>query len=454
MRYLTREIVTKMAYLIGIRDDILESHYAQECGEILQRLSEDKSSKIIRILCSIRSIMMQKYDLIDSQLRYEMKNIDRMPDLFNQDDIRWLSQQGIQLIQVNSTVDNYIIKLNQLIHDNITSCKTLFPDWVDWQYIHDLFVIPGCFSNTAKTIKALKSERNIYTHNIQLYPFQMYIHWTPFDCGNFLSTDKKFLTVLYRLHGTDFDDNSKVMDANDEIKDNIYDFIDRSESTVIIVDCENSDVYKLYSVLNNLDQEKLSKINKIILYDDYHTTNVWKLLERLIKIKVEYIDVERVTDAKSLVDICMTAGVCREFYEDNIKSFILVSSDSDFWGLISSLPGAEFLVMIEYDKCGDRIKRVFEENEIYYCSIDDFCRGNIDNIKNLALRTELNARLDEFNETGIWNILDSKAFVEDIFLACRIEITPTEKKRFIEKYINTLQFKPNKDGIFNVTVKQ
>lgn len=348
----------------------------------------------------------------------------------------------------------YIIKLNQLIRDNISACKILFPDWVDWQYIQDLFIIPGCFSNNAKTIEALRSERNIYTHNIQLYPFQMYIHWTPFDCGNFLGTDKKFLTVLYRLHGKEFDDNSKVMDANDEIKDNIYDFIDRSESTAIIVDCENSDVYKLYSVLNNLDQEKLSKIKKIILYDDYHTTNVWKLLEKLVRIKVEYIDVERVTDAKSLVDICITAGVCREFYEDNIKSFILVSSDSDFWGLISSLTGAEFLVMIEYDKCGDKIKRVFEENEIYYCSIDDFCRGNIDNIKNLALRTELNARLDEFNETGIWTIMDYKEFVDDIFLACRIEITPTEKKRFIEKYINTLQFRPNKDGIFNITVKQ
>ena len=103
-------------------------------------------------------------------------------------------------------------------------------------------------------------------------------------------------------------------------------------------------------------------------------------------IKTERIEVERVTDAKSLVDIKMTAGVCRAFYEENIQSFILLSSDSDFWGLISSLPEANFIVMIEYDKCGANIKRVLKENSIYYCSIDDFCSGNIEDIKNLALR--------------------------------------------------------------------
>ena len=97
---------------------------------------------------------------------------------------------------------------------------------------------------------------------------------------------------------------------------------------------------------------------------------------------------------------------------------------------------------------------MLRENEIYYCSIDDFCRGNIDHIKNLALRSELTERLKDFNETGIWQIMDRQGFIDDIFHACRIEITPTEKRRFVEKYIDRLQFKADVNGRFCITVKE
>lgn len=453
MRNLTKEIVTQMAYLIGIYEDKIENRYEKECAEVLNRIKNNKNARIIRILCMIRTAMMYNYERIDSKIRYEMKNIDHMEEYINPEDVKWLIQQSVPVIQINTPIDKYIIKINELIRDKISSCKPLFPDWIRWEYIQDLFVIPNLSNYNDKTVKALKSERNVYMKNIPLYPFQVYIHWKPYDCGNFLSTDKKFLTVLYMLHDSKFDDNDKVMDANNEIKENIYDFIDKNDSTAIIVDCENSNVYKLYSVLVNLDAKKMSKIKKIILYDDYHTTKVWKLLEKLTKLSVEHVEIERVSDRKSLVDISMTAGVCREFYYNKIQSFILVSSDSDFWGLISSLPDADFLVMIEYDKCGERIKSVFRENNIYYCPIDDFCRGNIEEIKNLALKMELKSRLDAFNETGIWFFLDSNEFIDDILKACRIEFTPAERKQFVSKYINKLQFKPDSNGKFCVKIQ-
>lgn len=112
------------------------------------------------------------------------------------------------------------------------------------------------------------------------------------------------------------------------------------------MDCENSDVYKLYSVLKNLNQDELSKVEKIVLYDDSHTTEGWDWLEKFTRIPVEHVEVDRVTSRKSLVDIKMTAGVCTDFYKNDITSFILVSSDSDYWGLISSLTEARFLVIM------------------------------------------------------------------------------------------------------------
>ena len=203
-----------------------------------------------------------------------------------------------------------------------------------------------------------------------------------------------------------------------------------------------------------MDKLELEKIKKIILYDDYHTTNVWKLLEKLIDIQIEYNCVERVTDGKSLVDIYMTAGVCREVYENHIDAFILVSSDSDFWGLISSLSHIDFLVMVEYEKCGEKIKQTFRENGIYYCSIDDFCRGNIEHIKNLALKTELNERLNTFNTTGIWGNLDVSELIYEVFKACRIELNKEEEQNFKRRYLEKLRFGIDKDGKFNISLSE
>ena len=54
----------------------------------------------------------------------------------------------------------------------------------------------------------------------------------------------------------------------------------------------------------------------------------------------EHIQQLRVTDRKSLVDMRMAVGVTEAYLTENIDSFILCSSDSDFWGLISSIPTA------------------------------------------------------------------------------------------------------------------
>ena len=78
---------------------------------------------------------------------------------------------------------------------------------------------------------------------------------------------------------------------------------------------KNSDPYKLYATLNNLNQEALlNKICKIILYDDIHTTSAWKILERFTQIPIEHVLIERIKENKSLVDIRLTTGTCREYY--------------------------------------------------------------------------------------------------------------------------------------------
>ena len=187
--------------------------------------------------------------------------------------------------------------------------------------------------------------------------------------------------------------------------------------------------------------EELKKVHKIILYDDIHTSKAWGLLERYTRIKVEHVMIERVNKFKSLVDIRLTAGVCREFYENHVDSFIILSSDSDFWGLISSLPQASFLVMIENEKCGADIKEALEEGGIFYCSLDDFCTGNIDDLKTVMLKNELQNELDAVFTININELLDN------IYENCRIPLNKTERQRFIDKYVKTLRLSISGDGI-------
>ena len=62
----------------------------------------------------------------------------------------------------------------------------------------------------------------------------------------------------------------------------------------------------------------------------------------------------------------MGMGISEAYYDKKITSFILLSSDSDFWGVISSLPNANFLVMVEREKCGIDIQNALENDGTYY----------------------------------------------------------------------------------------
>lgn len=110
------------------------------------------------------------------------------------------------------------------------------------------------------------------------------------DCSAFrLYNDKKFVTLLYQWNEDVFREMDKVSDAATFTKSNIYEFINQSGKTVLLVDCENSDPYRLCAAIRNLDSEVMGKITKIILFDDVHTTMAWRVLEGFISIPVEYI---------------------------------------------------------------------------------------------------------------------------------------------------------------------
>lgn len=438
----TKDLVATIAYLIGVKKHIVEKCFDAECHELLQKLYSSQAATTIRYLCKLRTALFLKYKKTDYEMRNNLKNLNTL-EWYDAENIVQLEKWGIPIIKANYRSEKYMLDLNKLIANHIDDVVALIPDWCEWQYIRELFVIPH-YNNPI----ALKREFEKYMTSKMYYPFQVYIYWTPFDCGSMLLSDRKFLQIIYGLHHDSFEDPSKYRDATEETKNNIYTFIRNSMRTVIAVDCENSDVYKLYATLRNLDQSELDKIEKIYLYDDHHTTVGWQWLDKFTEIPVEHILIDRVTERKSLVDIVMTAGVCQSHFAEGIDSFILVSSDSDFWGLITSLPNARFLVMYEYENCGRAIKNALEEHDIYYCAIDDFCSGNVDGFKRAVLLGLLQKYLPDIL------YLNGKELVEHLYEEAWIEGTESEKKHFYDRYVKTLSLKVDGDGNFTVVVKK
>ena len=177
-----------------------------------------------------------------------------------------------------------------------------------------------------------------------------------------------------------------------------------------------------------------------MLYDDVHTTNAWSYLDKMTDIPIEHIIVERIKENKSLVDIKMGMGISKAFYSDHVTSFILLSSDSDFWGVISSLPDASFLVMVERGKCGPDIQNKLEEDGTYYCFMDDFCTANINHFKDAMLRTALQAEMDRLMDAN------AKTIMDEIYYNLRMSGTEAEKLNFYSKVIKKMTLSIDKDG--------
>lgn len=385
----TYELVSKVAYLIGVPLRIFQNEHEPPKIEIYDQLEQDKNARIIRNLCIIRTAIERNYRKINDIMRMEYRGLLSMPEIIPASSMQQLSNDGISFIKKSSTkLCHHIIEINRLISDRINNCKSLFPIWINWTYIKELFIMPN-----GLTEDGTKDAADIYYASLSYYPYQMYINWVPMDEGNVLYNDKKFATLLYQWHCDAFTEYSKVSDAGAFVKNNIYDFIDDSEKTVLVVDCENSDPYKLCATLKNLDYEVMQKITAIILFDDVHTATAWRILENYTRIPVEHI-------------------------------------------------------MIEREKCGPDMKAALAESGIFYCYLDDFYSGNSEDIKKNALFKEMYRWIDNSVHLNVNDMFDAA------LRNTRIEMSPAERRQFYEKHIRHMTLTIDENGNVSIELKR
>lgn len=434
----TFTIVSHVAYLIGVKRDFFERGKLQP--DIYDRLETHEGARVIRALCRLRSALMRNFQDIEYAFRYHMKNLDSIPHLIDIDDIEYLQSHRMPILKSNAKPMAYLMTINQNISNHIHACNELFPLWVEWPHIRELFLMPeaGKEVSVRKTIQA-------YQYKSIWFPFQCYLNWTfSEDDGNILHYDAKFMTLLYAQRDTVFNDYHMVMDAGYDTQNYFHKFIKDQEKVAFIVDCENSDPYRLCAAFRNLATyvpDYASHIGKVFLYDDVHTASTWRIFDRYIKgVPIDRKVVRRVKESKSQVDVSMTAGACEEFYTNDTRAFVIVSSDSDFFALIQALPAAKFIVMLEHGKQSQQFLDALIHAGVFYCYIDNFSQGTINDVKTDVLRMQIGEYISDSLSLNINTMLDT------VYKKARIQMSPSEEKTFIDKHVKRIRLSIDPNG--------
>jgi uncharacterized LabA/DUF88 family protein len=367
-----------------------------------------------------------------------------------------------------------VSEINLLINARIYNVKHYFPEWLSWDYIKDFFIMPnGTTQNGA--IEAF----DIYNEDWNKYPYQCYCNWNWYrfteeeisSIGNILWSDAYFVPLLYKSHGAEFTMMGLLHEATDKSKDQITNFIASSDRTLIVVDCENSNPVKLAAVLGTLNDDVKNKIQNVLLFDSAYTTDGWRILsetsrniekdnvvsadikdnfdwhvpELISGLTMTRINVDRLIETKSQVDMLLAIETVKQVMIEKIDSVILVSSDSDYWTLIRSLPDARFMVMFEKEKTSPKIESVLMDSGISYCFMDNFNTEVAYQLRNVTVKNYIQNYLDKYRFNA-GHLLDQAVFNS------WIEMDESEKKAFFNKYLKKAHVEIDEDKNFRIVL--
>ena len=110
----TYELVSKVAFLIGVPQRIFENEHEAPQLDVYERLSKDKNARIIRNLCIIRTSIERNFKKINDIMRTDYRGLLSMPEIIPSECIQQLSEDGISFIKKSSSkLCHHIIHKNK-----------------------------------------------------------------------------------------------------------------------------------------------------------------------------------------------------------------------------------------------------------------------------------------------------------------------------------------------------
>lgn len=434
-----KEIVSKAGYLLGVDKSIFDS--GELLSEIYEELEKNQDARMVRNLCFLFTCIEHCYKQLQMQMVNDLKNLHSMD--MTKAATEALRKDGLDIVKANCTLDEYRPRIAAEIANRIQGCKDIFPMWVPWEYIRQMFSFP-----TKTKDRAQERAWLYYNENIIRFPYNVFLNWQfkADEGGNLLGSDEQFLIRLYAQNGDTFCDYDKVRGESKQTQQNVEQFLLHSVRSEILVDCENCDPLKFFAVLQSLSPEAIGKIQKIFLFDDVNASSIWGLVEHYTKAKVDRFMTQRVVEGKSVVDMTVAVCCCQEHYNKKIDSFLLFSSDSDYWPLINNVVTARFLMMFEREKTSKAIVNKMREHHVLYCYTDQFCKaGDAYRLRNDALALECASYLKQ--QLGSCNIED---MLQSAYGQTRIEMTEKEKELFRKSLVDKLRITMDTEGNLSI----
>lgn len=118
-----KDIVTKIAYLIGVKDSIIKTNRFEQ--NIISSLEENDNAKIIRALSILRSEFIRNFKEISSR-NMNLEPLETLTDLISVDLIKYLRNKGIEIVHVNANLTSHIAYVNQIVLEKIDLIKILY----------------------------------------------------------------------------------------------------------------------------------------------------------------------------------------------------------------------------------------------------------------------------------------------------------------------------------------
>jgi len=439
----SKKTAVTIGFLLGVKQEYL-SHIEEDeekFNELFSLLSKNQYATAIRSLNNIRSNLMLNFKEVSRTIRVTSANYQPLynMELFK-DDYRILNRQEINVFTGKTDINEYLRLINTEINKRLDAIKPLFPDWIDFRHIKNMFNMPN----------DVETESKKYQVNQNCYPYKRYFYWVyPDEQGNILLTDAKILSVAYYNDGDVFQDENRVIDVSDRVKKSISEFIQNGRKVQIFIDGENVDPYSFANAIYDLQEHEIQKIEKIVVYyDEKYSLRAWQMLKHFtFDIEVEAISVSRIMDEKSLVDHKLVAGISKAHYRDNVDSFILCSSDSDFWAVMEDVE-AKYLVMVERDKCGYDFREVLRKNDIFYCYMDKFQVPEDDKFFKTVFCKEFERIVEEKFDLG-----NARKLLSEILMQSRAEVSDGVFESLYSKYIKNIKLTVDKDDNFKISVQ-
>lgn len=194
------------------------------------------------------------------------------------------------------------------------------------------------------TADTLTEAVNFYNLNNRKFPHWTYIH-DDSQCTSRLTRifgeDRNFFVTAYALSGTPYELSNLEIPKLDWSRLGCVlpqEKLPISDSTILYFDCDNTDFEIFLAILDHVKEHDCSDSPCIFkLFVDQTSDRAWTIAPLLAdNIDVRLIKLDRIKDSKSVVDVAIASSVTLDYHLAPGVEQVIVSSDSDFYGLRSN----------------------------------------------------------------------------------------------------------------------